>query len=199
MYNLSAFYQFRQTCVSSDQTFRQRLLQKENDKCDMKIDNELAYSSPKLDENTSFLEPEVGELVDKLEPSLLCKIEVQNNIVGNSDEKCNEQTVEMAEKCEVKPKRIRKARGENKKRQTRPHQCEICGKFLSCHSNLVQHMRRHTGERPFKCDSCGKAFSRAEHLTIHKRIHTGERPHSCEICGEYKIEQYYCVSLLLCE
>lgn len=33
----------------------------------------------------------------------------------------------------------------NIKKTSKPHQCEVCGRFLSCHSNLVQHLRRHTG------------------------------------------------------
>ncbi|XP_017104260.2 zinc finger protein 721 [Drosophila bipectinata] len=73
--------------------------------------------------------------------------------------------------------------------------CAFCGKAVSSSSNLIIHMRRHTGEKPFKCDYCDMAFPRSSDLQCHRRTHTGERPHVCTVCQKgfarsYKLQQH---------
>ena len=60
--------------------------------------------------------------------------------------------------------------------------CNICNKKFAKPSQLVRHMRVHTGERPFACLLCKKSFNQKNSLQTHMKKHTGERPHVCRFC-----------------
>jgi len=105
---------------------------------------------------------------------------------------------------------LRPKEGEKKYKK----RCPKCKKEFKDKSNLIKHIRTHTGEKPYKCDYCGKCFrhtsTRNDHLNIHlnrnphvcdyegcnkqfansanlkrhKRIHTGEKPYKCKYCDK---------------
>eukprot|EP00092_Neocalanus_flemingeri_P017935 GFUD01019408.1.p1 GENE.GFUD01019408.1~~GFUD01019408.1.p1 ORF type:complete len:268 (+),score=56.94 GFUD01019408.1:343-1146(+) len=66
--------------------------------------------------------------------------------------------------------------------------CSVCDKKFMKPSQLVRHMRVHTGERPFACLMCRKSFNQKNALQIHMKKHTGERPYVCPFC-QYAFSQ----------
>ncbi|EMP40637.1 hypothetical protein UY3_02112 [Chelonia mydas] len=60
--------------------------------------------------------------------------------------------------------------------------CTYCPKSFKKPSDLVRHVRIHTGEKPYKCDECGKSFTVKSTLDCHVKTHTGQKLFSCHVC-----------------
>ncbi|XP_066970608.1 zinc finger and BTB domain-containing protein 49-like isoform X6 [Macrobrachium rosenbergii] len=62
------------------------------------------------------------------------------------------------------------------------HHCQFCNYTTNFTTNLINHMRTHTGEKPFSCPHCPYRANQRTNLTMHLRTHTGEKPYGCSIC-----------------
>ncbi|XP_028326294.1 zinc finger protein 236 [Gouania willdenowi] len=61
--------------------------------------------------------------------------------------------------------------------------CSYCPKSFKKPSDLIRHIRIHTGEKPYKCDECGKSFTVKSTLDCHVKTHTGQKLFSCHMCN----------------
>ncbi|KAK7047519.1 hypothetical protein SK128_004274, partial [Halocaridina rubra] len=62
------------------------------------------------------------------------------------------------------------------------HQCQFCPYRTLIRTNLVNHVRTHTGEKPYKCSYCPYRFKQKIALEWHLMTHTGEKPYKCQHC-----------------
>ncbi|XP_044599471.1 zinc finger protein 236-like isoform X2 [Cotesia glomerata] len=63
------------------------------------------------------------------------------------------------------------------------NKCKYCPKTFRKPSDLIRHVRTHTGERPYQCEHCDKSFAVKCTLDCHIKVHTGNEKFSCHVCN----------------
>uniref|UniRef100_A0A8C6WU30 C2H2-type domain-containing protein n=1 Tax=Neogobius melanostomus TaxID=47308 RepID=A0A8C6WU30_9GOBI len=75
--------------------------------------------------------------------------------------------------------------------------CSICSKGFTFESELVLHMRLHSGDNPFRCSVCMKSFRWKHHLRRHiKRVHASRPPVgplSASCVSQKQVRSHFCV------
>ncbi|XP_055299857.1 zinc finger protein OZF-like [Sitodiplosis mosellana] len=147
--------------------------------------SDFGYDFDQIKDEIKCEEEETGEEKD------LTPCDRPNDSAANNDD----SDVPMGDIFDVQPPQPvgsgKKQNGSSKERNKRTisrnqaakmqkkHKCHVCNHLASDKSQLIGHLRAHTGEKPFQCDVCSKIFSQKSNLDRHKKTYGQFRCSKC--------------------
>ncbi|XP_046816981.1 zinc finger protein 236-like isoform X1 [Vespa crabro] len=145
----------------------------------------LSNKSVKLDDKIS-LNDKMGNDSSVSEKVLLDTVaekKIMDQIDGSAEKK---ETKQYINKCKYCPKTFRKPSDLIRHIRThtgeRPYKCDHCSKSFAVKCTLDSHMKVHSGKKTFCCHVCNSLFATKGSLKVHMRLHTGSKPFRCSIC-----------------
>ncbi|KAG7319548.1 hypothetical protein KOW79_016691 [Hemibagrus wyckioides] len=169
-------------CTLCEQSFRTLLLRRKH----MKVFH--AVGPRVLDGDEATVEADVGDssLAKRIRSGIITFSEEQTAELAQSDPG-NDASV--SEKVLIQSAAERDRISEIKDKTTLElepkfqNRCQYCPKSFKKPSDLVRHVRIHTGEKPYKCNECGKSFTVKSTLDCHIKTHSGQKLFACHMCS----------------
>lgn len=96
----------------------------------------------------------------------------------------NKKTLKRADisKCHTPPKLKTSSSSDDFSKEKDSYSCNKCTYASKYKSNIVRHVRSHTGEKPFQCSICTSKFVDSSNLKAHMQRHA-DTPFVCKTCG----------------
>lgn len=191
--NMSIAYNFKQTCLKS-----QQILEQYSEQCKLEELKNLTKTSDEFIDDPEYVEEiKLVSCVSKrkkgkhvqLNQTFKCSLcpesfelecDLETHLISHPEDEDNP----LCTICNKSFSDVRVLRRHVRIHlKNKPFKCEVCKRTYSESGSLTRHLRKHRGEKRHLCVVCGKGFYEANVLAVHMRIHTGEKPIECEICN----------------
>ncbi|XP_034241174.1 zinc finger protein 236-like [Thrips palmi] len=145
------------------------------------------------EEQTTALATQDAETAGTVSEQMLIASAIEtvemSKIANNEGSKKFDPETVFANKCKYCPKSFRKpsdlVRHVRIHTGERPFRCDYCYRSFTVKSTLISHQKTHMADMPkkFPCHVCNLRFSTKGSLKVHIRLHTGYKPFKCHLCS----------------